>query len=157
VDTAISMECVNKLFWKEGRPNPRGEPGKELCDILVVCDPHVIIVSVKDVRLNAEKKSTGFDRWQRKAVDASIKQIYGAQRHLSDKSRVIFKDGSPGLDLPPYASRKIHRIAVAFGSNGQAPLSSGDFEKGFVHVMHEQSFSELLTELDTITDLVDYL
>jgi len=32
--------------------NPRGrEPGKELCDVLVVCDPHVIVISVKEVVL----------------------------------------------------------------------------------------------------------
>ena len=146
--TCLSLWCC---------ANPRGEPGKELCDILVVCDPHVIIISVKDVRLNTEKELAGFERWQRKAVDASIKQIYGAERHLSDKTGVIFKDGSPGLDLPPPALRKVHRIAVAFGSNGQVPITSGDIEnKGFVHAMHEVSFSELLNELDTISDLVDY-
>ena len=36
-------------------------------------------------------------------------------------------------------------------------IKSGDFGKGFVHVMSEHSFHEVLTELDTITDLVHYL
>lgn len=121
-----------------------------------MCDPHVIIVSVKDIRLNAEKEKSGFERWKRKAVEASIKQIYGADRWLTDKTNVVRKDGSSGLDLPPSASRKIHRIAVAFGSDGQVPLASGNFGKGYVHVMHERSFFELLSELDTIADLVQY-
>ncbi|MFC1761417.1 NERD domain-containing protein, partial [Planctomycetota bacterium] len=32
--------------------NPQGRaPGKELCDILIVCDSNIIVISVKDVRL----------------------------------------------------------------------------------------------------------
>ena len=32
--------------------NPQGEhSGRELCDILVVCDPHVVVISVKDIAL----------------------------------------------------------------------------------------------------------
>ena len=144
----MSLWCYN---------NPRAEAGKELCDILIVCDPHIIIVSVKDVTLNPQKERVGHERWLRKAVDASIKQIYGAQKTLSTASQVILKDGSPALNLPDVSARKIHRIAVAFGSQGQVPISSGDSGSGFVHVMDEQSFFELLTELDTITDLMDYL
>jgi hypothetical protein len=137
--------------------NPRAELGKELCDILIVCDPHIIIVSVKDVTLNPEKEQVGHERWLRKAVEASVRQIYGAEKVISTASQVVLKDGSLGLNLPNVSARKIHRIAVAFGSQGQVPISSGDFGKGFVHVMDEQSFFEVLTELDTITDLLNYL
>lgn len=137
--------------------NPFAEAGKELCDILIVCDPYVIIVSVKDINLNTDKEAAGFERWERKAVDDSVKQIYGAEKSLRSAERVMLRDGSYWLNLPPLADRKIHRIAVAFGSKGQVPIRSGDFGKGFVHVMHEHSFFHLLTELDTITDLIHYL
>ena len=60
--------------------NPRGKDGKELCDILVICDPHVIIISVKEVLLKEGKNAVEYKRWERKAVDASVKQLYGAQR-----------------------------------------------------------------------------
>jgi hypothetical protein len=70
---------------------------------------------------------------------------------------VVRKDGSLGLALPPSHSRKIHRIAVAFGSGGEVPIASGNFGKGFIHVMNEEGFSDILNELDTITDFVDYL
>jgi hypothetical protein len=146
--TCLSMWACN---------NPYAEQGKELCDILIVCDPDVIIVSVKDIHLNTEKEVAGFDRWERKAIDDSVRQIYGAERSLATAIKVRLKNGAHGLDLPPLADRKIHRIAVAFGSQGQVPIKSGDFGKGFVHVMHEHSFFHLLTELDTITDLVNYL
>lgn len=31
-------------------PNPHGKESKELCDVLVVCSPDIITVSVKDIR-----------------------------------------------------------------------------------------------------------
>ena len=64
--------------------NPQGrDPGKELCDILVVCDPHVIVISVKEVEyIEDEDTDVYFERWRRKAIDASLKQIKGAIRWL---------------------------------------------------------------------------
>src|SRR5450759_4809528 len=57
--------------------NPQGKTsGKELCDALVVCDPHVVVISVKQVELKkSNNTSVNLDRWERKAVAASIKQI----------------------------------------------------------------------------------
>ena len=141
-------------MWACG--NPFAEKGKELCDVLVVCDPHVIIISVKDIVLNEAKELAGFQRWERKAIDASVDQIYGAEKKLLSLSKVTFNDGSHGLTLPEPGQRMIHRIAVAFGSEGKVPIKSGDFGKGFVHVMHEESFFRLLDELDTISDLTQY-
>jgi hypothetical protein len=146
--TALSLWCY---------ANPLAAPGKELCDIMMVCDPHIIVVSVKDIRLNVEKEMAGYQRWIRKAVDDSVKQIYGAERVLTGAASVIRKDGTPGLALPLPASRKVYRIAVAFGSKGEVPLASGDFGKGFVHVMNEQGLFDVLNELDTVTDFVNYL
>src|SRR5205823_4811264 len=96
-------------------------------------------------------------RWTRKAVEASVSQIYGAERWLASAPRVTRADGSPGLPLPPLPDRKVYRIAVAFGSRGEVGINSGDFGKGFVHVLTEDSFQDILNELDTITDMVEYL
>lgn len=38
--------------------NPKGKGGKELCDILVICDPRVIVISVKEVLLKGAEDST---------------------------------------------------------------------------------------------------
>ena len=115
---------------------PLGKGGKEPCDILVVCDPHVVIISVKNVRY----KDTGRPdidrmRWQREAIDESAEQIYGAERWTKNAARVVRGDGEEGLPLPPVAGRRVHRVAVAYGSQGQVPLKFGDFGKGFVHVL----------------------
>jgi hypothetical protein len=145
----LSLWCYN---------NPKARSGKELCDILVICDPHVIVISVKEILLKESADTVvDFRRWERKAVDASVRQIYGAERWLASAPHVIRKDGSQGLNLPLAAARKVHRIAVAFGGRGEVAIKSGDFGKGFVHVMSEHSFHELMAELDTITDFVEYL
>jgi hypothetical protein len=132
--------------------------GKELCDALVVCDPDIIILSVKEVILRTDRDPTiAHARWERKAVDESVAQIYGAERWLMDAIKVTRRDGSEGHALPPVANRRLHRIAVALGDGGEATIKSGDFGRGFVHVMTEESFRGVLNELDTITDLTEYL
>lgn len=139
--------------------NPQGKnPSTELCDILVVCDPHVIVISVKEVQYQSDKDhGVASKRWQREAINASVKQIYGAERWLGKATHVVRKDGSPGLRLPPPETRRVHRIAVAIGGRGEILIKSGDFGKGYVHVMSESGFEDVLTELDTITDLTGYL
>lgn len=140
--------------------NPQGKaPNKELCDILVVCDPHVIVISVKDVEL----KKTGdveinSDRWQRKAIEESRKQISGAIRWLDTAVEVIAKDGEKGLPLPPKKGRIYHRIAIAFGGRREIPIVTYSSENdSFVHIFDERSFYLLLRHLDTISDFIQYL
>ena len=136
--------------------NPRGKDSKELCDVLVVCDPHLIIISVKDIRLKSESDGD-VQRWLRRAVDASVDQLHGAERWLQSAEAVKRRDGTPGLPLPARSDRRIHRIAVACGSQGAVLTSSGDFGKGFVHVLTEEGFFNVLGELDTIHDFAEYL
>lgn len=138
--------------------NPRGKPGKELCDILVVCDPHVIIVSVKDTEItDSGHPSIDAERWVRRAVEESAKQIYGAERHIRRAEAVVTREGEKALPFPDSNTLRIHRLAVAFGSKGRTWIPAGDFGKGFVHVFDEVSLLLIMGELDTITDFVEYL
>ena len=125
---------------------------------MVVCEPDILIISVKEA-IPTESRSDEVDwkRWRKKAIDESVKQIYGAERFLRRSTDVIKRDGTKGLPLPSDASRRIHRIAVAFGSAGRFPISFGDFGKGFVHVFDEKSLQICLGALDTVSDLVAYL
>lgn len=140
--------------------NPQGaNPGKELCDILVVCDPYVIVFSVKEITLRTDgEASLNWSRWERKAVDASINQIKGALRWLDKMDHVITKDGTRGLSLPPNQKRIYHRIAVACGGNREVPISSScNQDEPFFHVFDEKAFFLILRHLDTISDFVEYL
>jgi len=154
----VAEHCGRTFLSLWSYPNPMAKPGKELCDCLVVCDPDVIVLSVKEIAVTESGDlRTDWDRWRRRAIDASVKQIYGAERALKKASHVSTRDGAKGLPLPDAAVRKTHRIAVALGGHGKVPLTSGDFGKGFVHVLDERSFAVILAELDTVTDFVEYL
>jgi hypothetical protein len=150
--------CRSSFLSPWSYANPIGKGGKELCDVLVVCEPTIIVISVKDVAFReTENRTTDWERWNRRAIEDSAKQIYGAQRWLADAQAVIRSDGSLGVDLPAQDHRQLHRIAVALGGRGNVPLQFGDLGKGFVHSLDERSFFILLNELDTISDFVEYL
>lgn len=140
-------------------PNPIGKKkDKELCDVLVVCDNQIIIISVKHIEIPVKGDPELEDqRWLRRAIDDSVKQIYGAERILKLKDKVQLKDSDIFIDLPDKESRVIHRIAVAVGRGKRHSLKFGDFGKGFVHVFDEETIHSVLTELDTITDFLTYL
>lgn len=153
--SCLSFWCYN---------NPKLPSGNELCDVLVVFEEHIIILSVKEIALKRiedyssfEDPTVALNRWNRKAVEKSVDQIYGAERSLVKMECVLRSDGSTGAKLPPMSSRNIHRIAVAFGSRGETKIVSKDYGKGYVHVMNEESFETVLNELDTISELTDYL
>lgn len=130
-------------------PNPNAKPGKELCDVLVVCAPDVVVFSVKDVALADSESTRHLSRWQKRAIDASVKQLYGAQRTLERMSSVTAPGRGYEIPLPDHP-RRYHRVAVALGSKGLAPITQGDFGKGFVHVLEESAVETLLRELDTV-------
>lgn len=143
-------------FWSFS--NPIGKKDKELCDVFVVCGNTIIIISVKDISVSEHtNERIQYDRWIKKAITESVNQIYGAERFLKTVDEVSSKDNKFKIQLPDKKSRVIHRIAVAFGSKNNFPLSTGDFGKGFVHVFDEKSTLTILNELDTITDFTNYL
>ena len=53
--------------------------------------------------------------------------------------------------------RRVDRVAIALGDQGNAPIKFGDFGKGFVHVFDKTSLEVIMDELDTIEDFVAYL
>src|ERR1700730_2695616 len=84
-------------------PNPVGkDPRKELCDVLVVCEPDIVIVSVKEVEIKTHgDPATQRDRWIRRAVDESVGQIAGAERRLAAIDNVTAANGGLGVSLGP--------------------------------------------------------
>lgn len=154
----VYQVCRKSFLSLWSYANPIGKNGKELCDILIVCEPDIIIFSVKDVTpTDSGDVRIDWTRWLRSAIDESIDQIYGAERWIKSAHQVIRSDGSPGLAFPHEPERRIHRVGVALGGQGNVPIRFGEFGKGFVHVLDESSFNILLKELDTVTDFVDYL
>jgi hypothetical protein len=156
---AFVSELCNKSFlpfWSF--PNPIGKKNKELCDILVVCGNLLFIISVKDISPSQHPNSEiSLKRWNKKAIEDSVKQIYGAERFLETETKVLLKDYKTTIDLPSPNSRKVFRIAIAFGAPESGGVLTSDFGKGIVHVLNEKSTDSLFKELDTIIDFSTYL
>jgi hypothetical protein len=152
----VARLCQRSFLKLWTHPNPIGKNGKELCDCLVICGQHILIISVKEVDFQDTGDRVGWDRWHRAAVEKSVKQIWGAERWLRIADRVVRKDGR-AVELPLKAARRFHRVTVSLGGRGAVPLRWGDFGHGFVHLLDEYSLEKALGELDTITDFVDYL
>jgi hypothetical protein len=153
--------CCRSFLSLWSYANPQGESaGKELCDVLVICDPDVIIFSVKEIKVDRNATAeVQFERWTRKAIEASARQLYGAERWIDGggHANVIRSDGNLGVPFPRRDRRRVHRVAVALGGEERFPLTFGDFGKGFVHVFDERGCETVLDELDTIEDFVAYL
>lgn len=152
-------ELCNKTFlslWSF--PNPIGKKGKELCDVLIICEPDIIIFSVKEINIkDSGNIELDIERWLQRAINSSAKQVYGAERYLKTVDRVNLKDKTTTIELPKIVDWKIHRVCVAFGRGEKFPIQYGDFGNGFIHVFDEMSVKIVLSELDTIKDFLNYL
>lgn len=95
--------------------------GKELTDLLVVCGDDVVIFSDKSITWpGGDDVGLSWSRWYRRAVEASVKQIRGAERWIRRYPDRIFVDAACETPLPvelPGPDRmRIHGIAVALGA-----------------------------------------
>ncbi len=156
----VNEICQNSFlsFWSF--PNPiREDNKKELTDVLIVNNPYVIIISVKDIKIKRsgdiviDKK-----RWYKRAIKKSYNQIYGTERIIKSKITGIYtSDKKHRIHFPEIDKIKVIRIGISIGRKGDFALPFGHFETGFVHFFDQYSFPIILNELDTITDFVQYI
>ena len=182
--TFLSLWSYPGVFRDQGAVGGSRD-GKEVCDLLIVFDPHVIIFSDKDCRFpdgNTDDLQKRWDRWFRRAVLASADQIWGAERWIRAFPDRLFLDRRCSkrfpYPLPPLERLRLHRVVVAhdgaracrdaLGGSGSlviAPEHRGppftipdlDPAKGFVHVFDDTSLDIVMSNLDTIADFVAYL
>lgn len=96
--------------------------GKELCDLLVVFENHILIFSDKDILFpNTGDLDVDWSRWVRKAVLESGEQLYGAERWIKEHPDRLYIDRKCQqpfpIDLPDIRSARIHRIIIAHGAS----------------------------------------
>ena len=152
----VTNICKDSFLKLWTHPNPKGKKGKELCDCLIVCGPHIVIISVKEIKYKDTGDKAGWERWLKAAIKKSASQIWGAERWLDTVNEVTRHDGRL-IRLPRKQERRYHRISVSLGGRGQGPLKFGDFGNGFIHVCDEYSMNIIFRALDTITDFVEFL
>lgn len=121
-ETFLSLWSYPNLFRDQGRTNSKRSEakgdGKELCDILVVFENHIIIFSDKQCAFsNIGNIQLDWSRWYKKAVREAANQIYGAERWILNYPNTIYIDKKctqpfPYV-IPPKDSAIVHRIVVA--------------------------------------------
>jgi hypothetical protein len=113
----LSLWSYPAVFRDQGRFNGKGD-GKELCDLLVVFENHILIFSDKD----CEFRDTGnlereWSRWYKKAVLKSAEQVFGAERWIRQFPNSLFLDRQCSvpfpINLPAPEEVVFHRIVVA--------------------------------------------
>ena len=94
--------------------------GKEVTELLVVFENHIIIFSDKDcVYPHGDDQEVNWRRWFRRAVLESAKQIWGAERWIKTNPQRLFLDHACRqpfpFPLPDPSTATFHRILVAHG------------------------------------------
>lgn len=160
-------------------------PHKELADLLVVFGDDILLFSDKEVRYNPNGKSPcEWNRWKRRAVDASLKQLIGAKKWLLKHPDRVFKD--PGCNqrldaaISSRKTAKIHLITVMNGYDrtfevagrpartpficGTPPQQDEPYRLSqimpagdFVRLWDRRSLPILLDYLTTALELIEYL
>lgn len=112
----LSLWSYPSVFRDQGQKN--GGDGKEICDLLVVFENHIIIFSDKDCEFrDTGNLETEWKRWYKKAVLKSAEQVFGAERWIRQFPNRLFLDRKCSVPfpiiLPAPAHAVFHRIVVA--------------------------------------------
>lgn len=126
--------------------------GKEVCDLLVVFEDHIIIFSDKDCEFpDSGRITVDWNRWFKRAVQRSAKQAWGAERWISIEPDHIFLDRACNepfpFELPDMETAKFHLIVVAHDTSqrcrkelgGSGSLMIDSSVKGEAHYVTEDA------------------
>ena len=117
---ALGYQTFLRL-WSYPNPYKLQSNGKELCDLLIVFDNHIIIFSDKDcVYGNSDDPKVDWRRWYKRAIQKSAEQLIGAKNWISRYPDRIAVDAKCSKKLPLEikitAETKFHLIAIAHGA-----------------------------------------
>lgn len=182
----LARLCEQTFLKLWSYPNPFKDDKKELCDLLAVFENHVFIFFDRDnQQINKPDIDplVRWKRWKKDVIDSQIRTAHGAERYLRS-GRKTFLDSELKVEFPlPLDLERInfHKIVVAHGAKdacksaseenvyGSLAISYSDspsdscvpfqvqLEKSnSVHVLDSHNLEIVLTELNTIYDLVAY-
>ena len=179
--------CERTFLKLWSYPNPYKGDGHELCDLLAVFGDYVFIFfdRKKQLRETPDKDpQVLWDQWKRNVIDKQVKTSHGAERYIRS-GREIFLDAKRTIPFPlaiDPTKAIFHKIVVAHGAKEACEKASNQNVYGSlaisyckigeelrlpfhieidkhnpVHIFDSHNISIILGELDTITDLSNYL
>lgn len=122
-NTFLSLWSYPNLYTDQNKKNETSV-GKELCDLLVIFENHIIIFSDKNCKFNDISNGNlsnkdliiKWKRWYKKSIEKSAGQIYKAEDWICNHSNRIFLDAKCKkrfpFDIPNKKDVIIHRIVV---------------------------------------------
>jgi hypothetical protein len=159
-------------------------PGQELCDLLVVFGQDVVIFSDKTAGFpESGNLQADWRDWYAEAVEGAASEAWGAERWIRQQPKRLFVDARATqafpLPVPSPEEATFHRVLVVHGFEERmrrelgggsiridldvvgpdVPFKVGQVspQKGFVHVFDDRAVDTLFSELDTVTDVLNYL
>ena len=138
-------------------PSPKDENGdkKEICDLLVLFKSTAVIFCVKNYEFKGK-----YERYLRKTIDKDIRQIYGAEKKLTNKQRTIFiKHPERDIEeIPIERIQNVYRVVIHLGDDVHFyPIADNRESSKFISVFDKESFEKTILELDTLPDFIKYL
>ncbi len=117
--TFLSMWSYPNIHRDQGKEK-RGE-GKEVCDLLIVFENHIIIFSDKHCKFpDSGNLVTDWNRWFKKAILKSAEQAWGAERWIKSFPKRLFLDRECSkrfpISLPTIDNAIFHLVIVAHDS-----------------------------------------
>lgn len=129
---ALGYRTFLKL-WSYPNPYKMQTNGKELCDLLVVFDNHIIIFSDKDCSYgDSGNAQVDWSRWYKKAIQKSAEQLVGAKNWIINYPDRIAIDAKCTQKFPfkirITKNTHFHLVAIAHGATDSCKkyFSGGD-------------------------------
>jgi hypothetical protein len=115
----LSLWSYPGVYRDQGKQGNTGH-GKEVCDLLVIFDRHVIIFSDKQCELqDSGHMHRDWQRWFKRAIQKSSEQAWGAERWIRQQPGRVFLDRDCKhplpIDLPPMDQANFYLVVVAHG------------------------------------------
>jgi hypothetical protein len=125
----LSLWSYPGVYRDQGKRTNNAD-GKELCDLLVVFENHIILFSDKRCEFgHSGNLGVDWSRWFKRAVQEAAKQIWGAERWIRGFPGRIFLDRSCTfpfpISFPPLNQAVFHRIVVAHGASDRCRQELG--------------------------------
>jgi hypothetical protein len=130
----LSLWSFPNVYTDEGRHGANSD-GKELCDLMVVFGNDVLLFSDKNCAFpSIDNLNLAWNRWYRRAVEKSAKQLAGAESWITRFPSRVFLDAKcrqiVPVQLPPAERRRVHLIAIAHGASVAATKHWESMESG---------------------------
>ena len=182
----LSGFCERTFLGLWSYPNPFKDDGKELCDLIVVFEDHVILFFDRESRKfdnQTKDLEVTWNRWKKEAIDKQVRTAKGAKRYI-EKGGSVYLDSKKRNPFPLDIRRdsKISKFVIAHGAEeacktfsskniyGSLAICYGEYLKDMsspfligldcseiVHVLDSKNLPILFETLDTIHDFSAYI